>query len=140
MEIDPETGVTEIIRYTIVDDFGVTLNPVLLEGQVHGGVAQSIGQVLHENTVYDSEGQLLTASFMDYGMPRADNVPGFDFSTRNVPSTTNAMGIKGAGEAGTIGATPAVMNAIVDALHRHYGKTEIEMPVTPAKLWSVMNG
>ncbi len=139
VEIDPNTGVTEIVKYTVVDDFGVTVNPILLAGQVHGGIVQSIGQCLNENVVYDEEGQLLTASFMDYGMPRADNVPGFDFSTRNVPSTTNALGIKGAGEAGTIGATPAVMNAIVEALYREYNIDHIDMPVTPAKLWSVIN-
>lgn len=139
VEIDPQTGVCEIVKYTIMDDFGVTLNPILLAGQVHGGVAQGIGQVLNERVVYDDEGQLLTASFMDYGMPRADTVPGFDFNTRNVPSTTNALGIKGAGEAGTIGATPAVMNAIIDALHRNYGITQLDMPVTPDKLWKTIN-
>ncbi|MDJ0615048.1 MAG: xanthine dehydrogenase family protein molybdopterin-binding subunit [Rhizobiaceae bacterium] len=140
VEIDPETGVVEIIKYTVVDDFGVTLNPVLLEGQVHGGIAQSIGQVLTERVVYDDEGQLLTASFMDYNVPKADAVPGFDFETRNVPSTTNALGIKGAGEAGTIGATPAVMNAVIDALRREYGITEIDMPVTPSRLWEAIQG
>lgn len=140
VEIDPATGTTEIIKYTVVDDFGVTVNPTLLAGQVHGGIVQSIGQCLHENTVYDEEGQLLTASFMDYGIPRADNVLEFDFSTRNVASTTNALGIKGAGEAGTIGATPAVMNAIIDALYREYKIDHIDMPVTPAKLWDVING
>ncbi len=139
VEIDPSTGVTEIIKYTIVDDFGVTVNPILLEGQVHGGVVQGIGQCLNEHTVYDEEGQLLTASFMDYGMPRADTVPGFDFTTRNVPSTTNALGIKGAGEAGTIGSCPAVMNAVVDALDREYGITDMDMPVTPARLWKRIN-
>ena len=139
IEVDPKTGVLEIIKYTVVDDFGVTVNPILLAGQVHGGIVQSIGQCINENVVYDDEGQLLTASFMDYGMPRADNVPGFDFSTRNVPSTTNALGIKGAGEAGTIGATPAVMNAIIDALYREYKISHIDMPVTPAKLWDVIN-
>lgn len=139
VEIDPNTGVLEIVKYTVVDDFGVTVNPTLLAGQVHGGIVQSIGQCLNENVVYDEEGQLLTASFMDYGMPRADNVPGFDFSTRNVPSTTNALGIKGAGEAGTIGATPAVMNAIVDALYREYKINHIDMPATPAKLWNAIH-
>ena len=103
MEIDPDTGTTEIVDYTIVDDFGVTVNPVLLVGQVHGGVVQGIGQALTEGAVYDEDGQLVTASFMDYAMPRADTVPSFHFETRNVPSTTNALGIKGAGEAGTIG-------------------------------------
>jgi len=139
VEIDPATGVTEIVKYTIVDDFGVTVNPVLLAGQVHGGVAQGIGQCLNEHVVYDEEGQLLTASFMDYNMPRADTMPSFDFTTRNVPSTTNALGIKGAGEAGTIGACAAVMNAIVDALRREYGITHIDMPATPARLWSAIN-
>jgi len=139
IEIDPATGITEIMKYTIVDDFGVTINPALLAGQVHGGIVQSIGQCLNENVVYDDEGQLLTASFMDYGIPRADNIPEFDFSTRNVPSTTNALGIKGAGEAGTIGATPAVMNAISNALYREYKIFDIDMPVTPAKLWSIIH-
>ena len=138
VEIDPETGVTEIIKYTVVDDFGVTVNPILLAGQVHGGIVQGIGQCLHEHVVYQQDGQLLTASFMDYGMPRADNIPGFDFSTRNVPSTTNALGIKGAGEAGTIGSCPAVMNAIVDALHREYGIQHVDMPATPHRLWQTI--
>ena len=138
VEIDPETGVAEIVGYWIVDDFGVTVNPILLEGQVHGGIVQGIGQALYENTVYDADGQLLTATFMDYAMPRADGVPGFVFETRNVPSLTNAMGIKGAGEAGTIGSCPAVMNAIADALHRAYGVADIDMPATPEKLWRVI--
>ena len=140
VEIDPETGITEIVKYTVVDDFGATVNPILLAGQVHGGIVQGIGQCLNEHVVYDEDGQLLTASFMDYSLPRADDVPGFDFSTRNVPSTTNALGIKGAGEAGTIGSCPAVMNAIVDALYREYQIPHIDMPVTPSKLWSVING
>ena len=140
VEIDPETGITEIVKYTVVDDFGATVNPILLAGQVHGGIVQGIGQCLNEHVVYDDDGQLLTASFMDYSLPRADGVPGFEFSTRNVPSTTNALGIKGAGEAGTIGSCPAVMNAIVDALYREYQIPHIDMPVTPAKLWSVING
>jgi len=140
VEIDPETGTTDIVSYTVVDDFGVTLNPILLAGQVHGGITQSIGQVLTEQVIYDGEGQLLTASFMDYNVPKADRVPGFDFTTRNVPSTTNALGIKGAGEAGTIGATPAVMNAVIDALHREYGITEMDMPVTPLRLWEAIQG
>ncbi|MEM7214815.1 MAG: xanthine dehydrogenase family protein molybdopterin-binding subunit [Pseudomonadota bacterium] len=140
VEIDPDTGVTEIIKYTVVDDFGATVNPILLEGQVHGGIVQGIGQCLNEHVVYDEEGQLLTASFMDYCMPKADTVPNFDFSTRNVPSTTNALGIKGAGEAGTIGSCPAVMNAVVDALYREYGVTDFDMPATPARLWAAMNG
>ena len=138
IEIDPETGNVEIVAYTIVDDFGVVVNPTLLLGQVHGGVVQGIGQCLMEGAVYGEDAQLLTASFMDYAMPRADNMPSFDFETRNVPSTTNAMGIKGAGEAGTIGACPAVLNAVIDALDREYGIREIEMPTTPHRIWSAI--
>ena len=138
VEIDPETGETEILRYTIVDDFGATVNPILLAGQVHGGVVQGIGQALTENTVYAADGQLLSASFMDYAMPRADNVPSFHFETRNVPSTTNALGIKGAGEAGTIGATPAALNAVTDALYRGFGIGHIEMPATPSRVWQAI--
>ena len=138
LEIDPQTGTTTFDRYTIVDDFGVTVNPLLLAGQVHGGVIQSIGQALFETTVYDEDGQLLTASFLDYAMPRAGDVPAIDFQTRNVPSTTNIMGIKGAGEAGTIGATPAVMNAVVDALRRGCGIDHIDMPATPARVWEAI--
>jgi carbon-monoxide dehydrogenase large subunit len=140
VEIDPETGDVEIVRYTIVDDFGVTVNPVLLLGQVHGGVMQGIGQCLTEGVVYSEDGQLLTASFMDYAMPRADDAPFFDFETRNVPSTTNALGIKGAGEAGTIGACPAVVNALIDALDRARGIRHIEMPATPQRVWEALNG
>ena len=138
VEIDPETGATEIVGYTIVDDFGATVNPILLAGQVHGGVVQGIGQALTENTVYGEDGQLISASFMDYAMPRADTVPSFSFETRNVPSTTNALGIKGAGEAGTIGATPAALNAVTDALWRAYGIRHIEMPATPARIWQAI--
>ncbi|MBU4530140.1 MAG: xanthine dehydrogenase family protein molybdopterin-binding subunit [Hoeflea sp.] len=139
IEIDPDTGHVDIVRYTIVDDFGMTVNPVLLLGQVHGGVVQGIGQCLSEGVVYSEDGQLLTASFMDYTMPRADTVPFFDFETRNVPSTTNAMGIKGAGEAATIGSCPAVMNALVDALDRSRGVRHIEMPATPQRVWEALN-
>lgn len=138
VEIDPVTGTTEILRYTIVDDFGAVVNPILLAGQVHGGVVQGIGQALTEDAVYGEDGQLLTASFMDYGMPRADLIPFIDFSTRNVPSTTNALGIKGAGEAGTIGATPAVMNAVTDALWQAHRIGHIEMPATPLRVWQAI--
>jgi carbon-monoxide dehydrogenase large subunit len=139
VEIDPETGTTEIVSYQVVDDFGLTVNPVLLLGQVHGGIVQGIGQCLTEEAIYSPDGQLLTASFMDYGMPRADLLPFFRFETRNVPSTTNALGIKGAGEAATIGACPAVMNAVVDALYREKGITHIDMPATPQKVWMALN-
>ena len=138
VEIDPETGVTRIVGYWIVDDFGATVNPILLEGQVHGGVVQGIGQALYERTVYDADGQLLSASFLDYTMPRADAVPDFAFETRNVPSKTNAFGIKGAGEAGSIGSCPSVMNAVVDALNRGYGITNIDMPATPERVWNAI--
>ncbi|MDQ6436913.1 xanthine dehydrogenase family protein molybdopterin-binding subunit [Mesorhizobium sp. LHD-90] len=138
VEIDPATGHAELTDYVVVDDFGVTVNPILLAGQVHGGIVQGIGQALTEDTVYGEDGQLLTASFMDYAMPRADDVPFIRFETRNVPSTTNAMGIKGAGEAGTIGSTPATLNAVTDALWRAYGIGHIEMPTTPSRIWAAI--
>ncbi|MFD2262472.1 xanthine dehydrogenase family protein molybdopterin-binding subunit [Lacibacterium aquatile] len=137
VEIDPETGGTEVLRYTIVDDFGTIVNPLLLAGQVHGGVAQGLGQALMESIVYDENGQLLTGSFTDYAMPRADDLPHIDFTTNSVPCTTNPLGVKGAGEAGTIGATPAVMNAVMDAL-RSKGVQNLHMPATPAKVWQAL--
>jgi len=118
LEVDPSTGICELVKWTAIDDFGVTVNPLLLTGQVIGGVVQGIGQCLHERVVYDETGQLLTGSLMDYQLPRAADLPPIHFETRNVPSTTNALGIKGAGEAGTIAAAPAVMNALSDALMR----------------------
>ncbi len=140
VEIDPNTGVPTIERYTVVDDFGRTINPLLLEGQVHGGIVQGIGQALLEHTVYDPDsGQLLSGSFMDYAMPRAGDVPSFAFSTHNVPCTANPFGVKGAGEAGAIGAPPAVINAIVDALYRRTGLRHVDMPATPQRLWQVLN-
>jgi carbon-monoxide dehydrogenase large subunit len=138
VEIDPETGMTQIVAYTIVDDFGVTVNPMLLQGQVHGGIVQGIGQALTEHVVYDDSGQLITASFMDYAMPLAVNVPNFHFETRNVPSTTNALGIKGAGEAGSIGSCPAIMNAMAHALQTNYGIEHIDMPATPSRVWQAI--
>ncbi|MCX5577320.1 xanthine dehydrogenase family protein molybdopterin-binding subunit [Kaistia terrae] len=139
VEIDPDTGVVRVVDFSICDDFGVTVNPILLAGQVHGGVVQGIGQALYERTVFDGDGQLLTATFLDYCVPKADHLPNFRFATHNVPSTTNAMGIKGAGEAGTIGATPAVMNAVVDALARARGITHFDMPATPEKVWAALH-
>jgi carbon-monoxide dehydrogenase large subunit len=139
VEIDPETGALSIDRYTVVDDFGAVINPLLLEGQVHGGIVQGLGQALLEHTVYDEQsGQLLTGSFMDYAMPRADNLPSFAFSTRNVLCSANPLGIKGAGEAGAIGAPPAVINAIVDALHGQAGLRSIDMPATPDRIWGAL--
>lgn len=141
LEIDPDTGGVKIIRYTAVDDFGDVINPLLLAGQVHGGVAQGIGQALMEHAVYEAEsGQLLTGTLMDYALPRADSIPKLDFSTLNFPCTTNPLGIKGAGEAGAIAAPPAVINAIVDALAPAIGTVDIDMPATPAYLWSHING
>ena len=138
VEIDPETGETTIVRYSVVDDFGFTLNPLLLAGQVHGGIAQGAGQALMERATFDGHGQLLTASLLDYSLPRADNLPSFDFETRNVPSTINPMGLKGAGEAGSIGSTPAVMNAIADALWRAYRVEHIDMPATPFAVYGAI--
>jgi carbon-monoxide dehydrogenase large subunit len=136
--VDVTTGKPSIERYTVVDDFGTVINPLLVEGQVHGGVAQGIGQALVEETVYDARsGQLLSGSFMDYAMPRADGIPAIDFSMIPVPCRTNPMGMKGAGEAGAIGAPPAVINALVDAL-APLGIRHIDMPATPQRLWRLI--
>ena len=140
VEIDPATGETRIVNYVVVDDFGATLNPLLLAGQVHGGTAQGIGQALTEHAVYDPDsGQLMTASLMDYAVPRANEVPAIAFETRNVPCTHNPLGVKGAGEAGAIGSCPAVMNAIVDALWRAQRISHLDMPATPHRVWSAIN-
>ena len=138
VEIDPETGVIEMIKYTVVDDVGVALNPMMVKGQVHGGVVQGAGQALLEQIVYDPDnGQLLTGSFMDYAMPRADNFPSFDVIEHSVPSKNNPMGLKGAGEAGTVGGLPAVMNAVCDAL-RPLEVHHIDMPATPERVWKAI--
>lgn len=134
VEIDPETGVVAVVRYTVVDDFGNLINPMLVEGQVHGGVAQGLGQALMERVVFDEDGQLLTATFMDYGMPRADDMPFIAFSTKGTPSIYNPMGMKGCGEAGTVGALAAITNAVLDALWNE-GVREVEMPFTPHRVW-----
>jgi carbon-monoxide dehydrogenase large subunit len=140
VEIDPETGVTEIVRYTVVDDFGTIVNPMLVAGQVHGGVVQGLGQAIGEEAVYDSEtGQLLTGSFMDYWMPRADNMPTIQFKTNEIPCATNPMGVKGCGEAGTVGAMPAYVNAVVNALAAR-GVRHLDMPLTPMKVWQAARG
>src|SRR5262249_26248920 len=141
VEIDPASGVVEVIGYTIVDDFGAVINPLLLEGQVHGGIVQGLGQALLEHTVYDEDsGQLLTGSFSDYAMPRADDLPAFSVSTRNVPCKANRPGTRGAGGAGPMGPPPGVINAIVDALHRKAGIRHIDMPATPYRVWQALNG
>jgi carbon-monoxide dehydrogenase large subunit len=139
VEVDPETGYARVVDYVVVDDFGVTLNPLLLAGQIHGGAVQGIGQAIMENAVYDRDsGQLVTATLMDYALPRAEDAPSFAFETRNVRCATNPLGVKGAGEAGTIGAAPAVMNAIVDALYRAFRVRHVDMPATPERLWAAI--
>ena len=134
VEIDPETGHCRIDRYLAVNDFGNLINPMLVEGQTHGGIVQGIGQALMETAVYDGDGQLLTGSFMDYAMPRADTAPSFDIRHHPVPATTNSLGVKGCGEAGTSGAIPTAFNAILDAL-APLGVTDLPMPATPERIW-----
>ncbi len=137
VEVDPETGGVEVLAYTAVHDFGRALNPLLLEGQVHGGVTQGIGQALMERTVYSAEGQLLSGSYMDYCLPRADDLPAFAFTPLESPSPSNPMDIKGCGEAGATGAPPAVINAIVDAL-APLGVRHLDMPATPERVWAAI--
>jgi carbon-monoxide dehydrogenase large subunit len=135
VEVDVDTGVTRVARYTVVDDFGVLMNPMLAEGQVHGGVVQGIGQAITEHVVYDENGQLLSGSFMDYAMPRADDVPMIPFHAELVPSKHNDIGMKGCGEAGTVGALAAVTNGALDAVW-DLGVHHVEMPLTPHRMWS----
>ena len=137
IEIDMETGEPQIVRYSVVDDVGTVLNPMLLHGQIHGGVAQGIGQVLMENIHFDASGQLVTASFMDYAMPRAHNLSAIHVESNPVPTKTNPLGTKGAGEAGCVGALPAVSNAVIDAL-KEFGVTHMDMPVTAERIWRTM--
>lgn len=137
VEIDPETGTVRVLNYVVVDDFGTVLNPLLVKGQVHGGVAQGAGQILLEDTLYDETGQLLTASFMDYGMPRADDLCNFEVKPNPVPTATNPLGVKGVGEAGAVGAMPAVMNAIMDAIGP-LGIRDLDMPASPPRVWKAI--
>jgi aerobic carbon-monoxide dehydrogenase large subunit len=139
VEIDPDTGEVEIARYTVVDDVGTVLNPMLLHGQIHGGVAQGIGQILMEDICRDTEGQPVTGSFMDYAMPRASDLGDIAVESHPVPTRTNPLGVKGAGEAGCVGAMPAVANALVDALSE-FGVQHIEMPATRERIWRAING
>jgi len=135
VEIDPDTGITKIAKFVAVDDFGTVINPLIVEGQVHGGIAQGVGQALLEHGVYDAEsGQLVTGSYMDYCMPRADDLPSFTLGFTKTESPSNPLGMKGCGEAGAIASPPAVINAITDAL----GIRDIEMPATPARVWSAL--
>jgi carbon-monoxide dehydrogenase large subunit len=131
VEIDPTTGVTKIVDWVAVDDFGNVVNPMVVEGQVHGGIAQGVGQALLEGAVYDADGQLLTGSYMDYCMPRADDLPSFRVGLVSTPCTHNPLGVKGCGEAGAIASPAALMNAITDAL----GIMHLDMPATSEKVW-----
>ena len=134
VEIDPETGALSVESFTAADDFGRIINPMIVEGQVHGGIAQGIGQALLEGCVYDRQGQLLTGSYMDYCMPRADNLPSFKVDTNVTACTHNPLGVKGCGEAGAIGAPACIMSAILDAL-RPLGVASLDMPATAEKIW-----
>ncbi|WP_442582197.1 xanthine dehydrogenase family protein molybdopterin-binding subunit [Mesorhizobium sp. ASY16-5R] len=138
VEVDPLTGLADIVSYTVIDDVGTVVNPRLVKGQIHGGVAQGIGQVLSEQVVYADDGQIVTGSFMDYGMPRADGLPLMQVESHAVPTATNPLGVKGAGEAGTVGSLPATMSAIKDAL-MPAGVDHIDMPATPLRIWQALN-
>jgi carbon-monoxide dehydrogenase large subunit len=138
VEIDPETGVTAVVKYSCVNDFGTVINPMIVEGQLHGGAVQGIGQALMEMTVYDAEGQFLTGSYMDYALPRANDVPTFAVAGHPMPATTNPLGVKGCGEAGCAGALTSVMNAVADALSE-YGIRHIDMPATPFRVWQAIH-
>jgi len=137
VEIDPETGATRVVKYCAVNDLGTVINPLLVEGQIQGGVVQGLGQALLEQAVYDRDGQLLTGSFMDYAMPRAHDAPMIEVASHPVPTKSNPLGAKGCGEAGTSGGLPAVANAVIDALSE-YGIRQLEMPMTPARIWQAI--
>ena len=135
VEVDPETGVVKVVRLCALDDVGVVINPLTLEGQLHGSIAQGLGQALLEQVVYEREsGQLLTGSFMDYAMPRADDLPPIESDLHLVPTKTNLLGVKGGSEAGNVGAPPAIVHAIIDAL----GIDDVPMPATPQRIWHLM--
>jgi aerobic carbon-monoxide dehydrogenase large subunit len=138
VEIDKETGDTRIVKYVAVDDCGKVINPLLVDGQIHGGIVQSIGQALYEEVVYDDQGQLVTGELMDYALPKASQLPWFETDRTETPSPVNPLGVKGVGEAGTIGATPAIVNAVIDALSP-YGVTHLDMPLRPEKIWKIIN-
>ena len=138
IEVDPETGTHEVINYVVVDDVGIVINPMLLKGQIQGGIAQGLGQAVMENIAYDNEtGQLLSASFMDYAMPRATDLCSIEVKSSPVPTKNNPLGVKGAGEAGCVGALPCVLNALDDAL-APVGVVHIEMPATPERIWKAI--
>jgi carbon-monoxide dehydrogenase large subunit len=137
VEIDPDTGWVEVVKYAMVSDFGTVINPLLVEGQIQGGVMQGLGQVLLEQAIYDADGQLVTGSFMDYAMPRAHDAPMIDVAHHPVPTKSNPLGAKGCGEAGTSGGLPSVANAVIDALSE-YGIRHLEMPMTPSRIWQAI--
>jgi len=137
VEVDPETGVVEVVDFVAVDDVGTIVNPMIVDGQIHGGVVQGIGQALYEHGVYNDAGQLVSGSFMDYTMPRADGVPNIRTDKTVTPCPMNPLGVKGCGEIGAIGAPPAVINAVIDAL-APYGVTDLDMPATPMRVWQAI--
>jgi aerobic carbon-monoxide dehydrogenase large subunit len=138
VEVDPDTGATELLAYIMVHDAGRILNPMVVEGQLHGGVAQGIGQALMEHAVWERDsGQMITGSFMDYAMPRAETIPSYQLRLHEVPTATNPLGVKGVGEAGPTAAPPAVINAIVDALSA-FGVRHVPMPATPYAIWQAI--
>jgi carbon-monoxide dehydrogenase large subunit len=139
VELEPETGAVRVVAYAAVDDVGRLAHPPIVEGQIHGGVAQGLGQVLGEQVVYDAMGQLLTASFMDYMLPRADDLPELRVGHHAVPCTTNPLGVKGAGESGVAGALPSAVNAVLDALAAR-GVTHLDLPMTSARVWAALRG
>ena len=137
VDVDANTGKVEIVRWVAVDDCGPAINPMLIDGQVHGGVAHGIGQALYEQVVYDERGQLITGTFMDYALPTAAEIPSFELDRTETKSPSNSLGVKGIGEAGTIASTPAIVNAVIDAL-RHEGVTYLDMPLTPLRIWEAL--
>jgi carbon-monoxide dehydrogenase large subunit len=137
VEVDIETGQFKILRYVAVDDCGRVINPMMVDGQVHGGIAQGLGQALYEEAIYDENGQLLTGEFMDYAVPKITHIPWFECDRTETPSPVNPLGVKGVGEAGTIGSTPAFVNAVVDAL-APFGIEHIDMPLKPEKIWKAI--
>jgi carbon-monoxide dehydrogenase large subunit len=137
VEVDPDTGAVKLVKYTAVDDVGKVINPMIVDGMVHGGIAQGVGQALWEHGIYTDDGQLLSATMMDYAMPKADALPGYVTDRTVTPSPINPLGVKGAGETGTIASTPAVVNAVIDALEP-FGVTHLDMPLTPSKIWKAV--
>jgi carbon-monoxide dehydrogenase large subunit len=138
VELDPDTGTVDIDRYCVVDDIGTVINPLLAQGQIHGGVVQGVGQAILEDIIHDENGSFLTGSLMDYGVPRADNLPSINVDFSPVASKSNPLGVKGVGEGGTVASTPTVMNAILDAL-QSFGVADLPMPATPQRVWAAIN-